>query len=159
MDTPYRQFADADLSNAAQRLGLSVDELHAKLTTALQQPLHGQPATLSITDSGAVDGASCKDIDFDIKIFSVKGKVCFTPGSNWNLSIDLTLYLAGIEVANVKYNFSPSNTQVCYNYDILIGSLKVCFGVRGPNACLFTSGTACAFGSCTSWDETIVCFL
>lgn len=155
MATEYRQFATTDLSNAAERLGLSVDDLQAKLSAAAQQPLHGQPATLSIADAAE---ASCKDIDFDIKIFTVKGKVCFTPGDNWSLSIDLTLYLAGIEVANVKYNFSPTNTQVCYHYDILIGSLQVCFGVRGANACLFTSGKACAFGSCTSWDETIVCF-
>ena len=158
MANEYRQFADTDLSNAAQRLGLSAEDLRTKLSAAARQPLHGQPATLSIAESDSVGGASCKDIDFDIKIFRVKGKVCFTPGSNWSLSIDLTLYLAGIEVANVKYNFSPSNTQVCFSYDILIGSLKVCFGVRGANICLFTSGTACAFGACTSWDETILCF-
>ncbi len=148
---PKEQFAEA-----ARRFGLSADELRSRLSKIDPRELHGQIAKVSVAD--AEEG--CKDIDFDIKIFRVKGKVCFTPGSDWKLSIDLTLYVAGIEVSHVKYTFSAANTSVCYKWDLLLVSLHVCFGVRssGGHVCLFTSGKACAFGKCSSWDETIVCF-
>lgn len=153
MATQYRQFTDEEWANAAQRVGLSAQELRTQVDQALQQSVHGQLAVLNIKDS---DQANCKDIDFDIKVFSVKGKVCFVPGQDWKLTIQLELFLIGIKLAEVNYTFSASNTSVCYSYDVLIGSLKVCFGVRGK--CLYTSGTACAFGNCTSWDETLICF-
>ncbi len=155
MDIQYRQFTDGEWASAAQRVGLSVAELKEQISQALKQSVHNQPAVVKITDSAQ---PSCKDIDFDIKVFSIKGKVCFTPGQNWKLTIQLKLFLIGIELAEVNYTFSASNLEVCYNYDIVIASLKVCFGVKGPNNCLYTKGTACAFGSCTSWDETLICF-
>ena len=150
-----KNISDAHISEAASRAGMSEDSLRKHLDSINPQNLHNQIANLSISDAGE----KCKSIDFDIKIFSVKGKVCFTPGDDWRLTIDLTLSLAGIELSNAKYEFSSKNTEVCYSYDVLIGSLSVCFGVKTTSGfCLYTRGTACAFGSCTDWNETLICF-
>ena len=154
----FREISDGEWTAVAARFGQPVDVVKKQLGAvaaaggAAAAAGHG---TFAVTPNA--QDTRCKDIDFDIKIFHVKGTACFTPGSNWNLTIDLTTYLAGIEISRVVYTFSPTNTSVCYHYDVLIGSLDVCFGVRS-NICLYTSGTACAFGSCTSWDETLVCF-
>lgn len=155
MADQLRQFTANDLAEAAQRVGLSVQDLRQQLSKASQQALHGQAAELTIKDS---DQPSCKDIDFDIKVFSFKGRVCFTPGTNWQLTFDLKLYLIGIELGHINGTLSASNPSICFNFDVIFGSVQVCFGVRGQRACLYTSGTACALGQCTSWDETIVCF-
>ena len=155
----FRQMTDGEWTAVAARFGQPVDlvkkQLGAVASAGGAAAAAGQ-GTFTVTPNA--QDTSCKDIDFDIKIFRVKGKACFTPGSNWSLSIDLTLYLAGIEISHVVYTFSPTNTSVCYHYDVLIGSLDVCFGVRSSHICLFTSGKACAFGACVSWDENLVCF-
>ncbi|HEX2251932.1 MAG TPA: hypothetical protein VHQ65_01530 [Thermoanaerobaculia bacterium] len=158
MANELRTYHDDDFRRAAELLGTSENELRRSLEQALAPGLlHGQAAQVSISET---DDASCKDIDFDIKIFSVKGRVCFTPGPNWKLSIDLRLYVIGIELAHVQYTFSASNTSVCYDYDVIIASLRVCFGIRTTSGrvCLFTSGKACGAGQCTEWNETILCF-
>ena len=158
MANELRTYRNEDFARAAELLGTSEDKLRRSLEQVLASgPLHAQLAQVSITDT---DDASCKDIDFDIKIFSVKGRVCFTPGSDWKLSIDLRLYVIGIELAHVQYTFSASNTSVCYSYDVIVASLSVCFGIRTTSGrvCLYTSGKACGLGQCADWNETIVCF-
>ena len=156
MNIQLKHLSAEHIEEAASRTGMSAEALRNHLDSINLNELHGQLAVSNVTDAGG----NCKNIDFDIKIFSIKGKVCFTPGSNWTLYIDLTLSVAGIEVANVKYNFSAANSHVCYKYDLLLVSLDVCFGVRQQSGktCLYTSGTACGFGSCSSWNENIVCF-
>lgn len=154
MDIKQR-FVDADWKQAARLTGLSVTELQHKVAAAVRQPVHGQPAQVKIADAPE---ENCKDIDFDIKIFTVSGTLCFTPGPDWKLTINLKLFLVGIEVAEVNHTFSASSLSLCFDYDIVIASLRVCFGVRGQRICFFTSGTVCGFGQCTSWDETILCF-
>lgn len=157
MSMSTERFTDEQLAPVADAVGLSLDELRRQ-AAAMQEEISIEAAELDL-DITAAEETNCKNIDFNIKVIRIKGKVCFTPGSNWRLTIDLQVSALGIELDRVKYTFSPSRTSVCYNYNVLFAKIRLCFGVRTSKICLFTSGSVSSFGKKKSWDENLLCFL
>ncbi len=157
MSMSHERFTDEQLAPVADAVGLPMTELRNRAAAAESGNfLDALDFDLQVAQ---VEETNCKDIDFNIKIVRIKGKVCFTPGSNWRLTIDFRVSALGIELDTVRYTFSPSQNSVCYEYDLLFGKVKLCFGVRTSRICLFTSGKVSGFGKKKSWDENILCFL
>jgi hypothetical protein len=156
MSTSHERFTDEQLAPIAEAVGLPLAEFRNRAAAAESGIVSKElDFDLQVADASETN---CKDINFDIKIIRVKGKVCFTPGKNWRLTIDLQVSALGVELDTVRYTFSPSQTSVCYKYNLLFAKIKLCFGVRSNRICLFTSGSVSSFGKKKSWDENILCF-
>ena len=157
MSMSHERFTDEQLAPVADAVGLPLAELRNRAAAAEGGNfLEALDFDLGVTQASETN---CKNIDFNIKVIRIKGKACFTSGSNWRLTIDFQVSAFGIEIDTVRYTFSPSQNSVCYKYNLLFGKIKLCFGVRTNKICLFTSGSVSSFGKKKSWDENIFCFL
>ncbi len=90
----------------------------------------------------------CVNFDFDIKIFSVKGKFCKTG------IIDITVTVAGIQIQHLQVDLSKG--EYCNKISVGIEEVQYCFYLKG--SCLYTKGYIDGWlHPKQTWDEKIVC--
>jgi hypothetical protein len=111
-----RDYAKNTIEQAAARLNLSTDELQRRLNAAYAE-MGQQAPKLRIVDAADLsglmaNGGSCKHIDFSVvDIVKVQGTVCFTPGADWTVAIDLHVSLAGAAAGEAM--FPPATAHAC----------------------------------------------
>lgn len=92
--------------------------------------------------------SDCVNFNFDVKIFSVKGKFCKSG------IIDVTVTIAGIQIQHLQIDLSKG--EYCNNVSVGVEEVKYCFYTK--DSCLYTKGYIDGWlHPKYTWDEKIVC--
>ncbi|HKJ34325.1 MAG TPA: hypothetical protein VKA34_21050 [Balneolales bacterium] len=106
----------------------------------------GEHLRQSITTEKTIQ--DCVNFNFDIKIFSVKGKFCKSG------ILDFTTTVAGVQIQHLQIDLSKG--EYCNNVSVGIEEVKYCFYLK--DSCLYTKGYIDGWlHPKKSWDEKIVC--
>jgi len=126
-----------------------MEKLQGDIGEVLRKSIKTEPATGDAATGGALRAISdCVNFDFDIKIFSVKGKFCKSG------VIDYTVTIAGIQIQHLQVDLSRG--EYCNTVSVGVEEVQYCFYMKG--SCLHTRGYIDGWlHDKQSWNEKIVC--